>query len=45
MGVRRVIVAVNKMDYTHQNKYSEQRFIQIKEELTPYLLKVGYKFD
>merc|ERR1712188_289534 len=41
MGVRQMIVAVNKMDDKSVN-YSEKRFKEIKDELTTYLKKVGY---
>ena len=39
MGVRQMIVAINKMDTT---KYSEKRYNEIKSELSIYLKKVGY---
>jgi elongation factor 1-alpha len=41
MGVREMIVAINKMDDPSTN-YSEARFKEIKSELTTYLKKVGY---
>ena len=41
MGVKQMIVAVNKMDDTSVN-YSQARFDEIKGELTLYLKKVGY---
>merc|ERR1712036_101520 len=41
MGVRQMIVAVNKMDHPSV-KYSEKRFNEIKDELVNYLKKVGY---
>ena len=41
MGVKQMIVAVNKMDDTSVN-YSQARFDEIKGELTIYLKKVGY---
>merc|ERR1711937_478752 len=39
MGVRQMIVAINKMDTTN---YSEKRYNEIKSELSIYLKKVGY---
>merc|ERR1711907_759823 len=39
MGVRQMIVAINKMDTT---KYSEKRYNEIKAELPIFLKKVGY---
>jgi elongation factor 1-alpha len=39
MGVRQMIVAINKMD---TSKYSEKRYNEIKSELSIYLKKVGY---
>jgi len=44
MGVKQMIVAVNKMDDSSV-KYSQKRFDEIKSELTIYLKKVGYNPD
>ena len=41
MGVKEMIVAINKMDDPSVN-YGEARFNEIKSELTTYLKKVGY---
>merc|ERR1712025_681780 len=41
MGVKEMIVAINKMDDPSVN-YSEARYQEIKGELTIYLKKVGY---
>jgi len=41
MGVKQMIVAINKMDDKSVN-YSEKRYTEIKDELTTYLKKVGY---
>merc|ERR1712188_118273 len=41
MGVKQMIVAINKMDDKSVN-YSEKRCKEIKDELTTYLKKVGY---
>merc|ERR1712147_400262 len=41
MGVKEMIVAINKMD-DGSVKYSEERYKEIKGELTTYLKKVGY---
>ena len=41
MGVKQMVVAVNKMDDTSVN-YSQARYDEIKSELTAYLKKVGY---
>merc|ERR1712151_680946 len=41
MGVKQMIVAINKMDDRSVN-YSEKRYKEIKDELTTYLKKVGY---
>jgi elongation factor 1-alpha len=41
LGVRKMIVAVNKMDATEPG-FSEQRFCEIKTEISTYLRKVGY---
>ena len=37
-----MIVAVNKMDDSSVN-YSQERFKEIKEEITTYLKSLGYK--
>jgi len=41
LGVKQLIVAVNKMDST-EPKYSEERFKEIHKEVTAYVKKVGY---
>jgi len=41
LGVKQLIVAVNKMDST-EPKYSEDRFKEINKEVTGYVKKVGY---
>lgn len=41
MGVKEVVVAINKMDDKSVN-YSEKRYNEIKDELINYLKKVGY---
>jgi len=40
LGVKQMVVALNKMDAC---QYSEQRYNDIKEEVSNYLKKVGYK--
>ena len=44
MGVKQMIVAINKMDDSSV-KYNQKRYDEIKSELTTYLKKVGYKTD
>lgn len=44
LGVKQMIVAVNKMD-DKSVQYGEERFNEIKKEVTSYLKKVGYKED
>merc|ERR1711990_160820 len=41
MGVKQMVVCMNKMDDTSVN-YAEARYTEIKNELTIYLKKVGY---
>ena len=41
MGVKQLIVAVNKIDNT-EPPYSEGRFKEIKKDLSGYVKKVGY---
>jgi elongation factor 1-alpha len=41
LGVKQLIVAVNKMDST-EPKYSEERFKEIQKEVSAYVKKVGY---
>ena len=41
MGVKQMVVAVNKMDDSSV-KYAQSRYDEIKAELTTYLKKVGY---
>lgn len=42
LGVKEVIIAVNKMDTTSP-PYSEARYTEIKGEVSSYLKKIGYK--
>jgi len=44
MGVKQMIVAINKMDDPSVN-YSEERYKEIRAELTGYLKKIGYNVD
>jgi elongation factor 1-alpha len=44
LGVGQLIVAINKMDAT-KPEYSEERYNQVKEEVTALLKTVGYKMD
>jgi len=44
MGVKQMIVAVNKMDEPSV-KYSEARFEEIKKEVSIFVKKVGYNID
>jgi len=44
LGVKQLIVAVNKMDST-EPKYSEARFGEITKEVRAYVKKVGYNPD
>jgi len=41
LGVKQMIVAVNKMDSTEPN-YSEKRYEEIKSEVSNFVKKVGY---
>nr|XP_045605276.1 elongation factor 1-alpha-like [Procambarus clarkii] len=41
LGVKQLVVAINKMDST-EPKYSEARFEEIKKEVGNYVKKVGY---
>jgi elongation factor 1-alpha len=42
LGVKQMIVAVNKMDTT-EPPYSEKRFDEIKTEVSNYIKKIGYQ--
>lgn len=44
LGVKQLIIGVNKMDST-EPKYSEDRFNEIKKEVTSYIKKIGYNPD
>jgi len=44
LGVKQLVVAVNKMDST-EPKYSEARFTEITKEVRAYVKKVGYNPD
>mmetsp|Transcript_33437 Transcript_33437/g.44077 ORF Transcript_33437/g.44077 Transcript_33437/m.44077 type:complete len:446 (+) Transcript_33437:28-1365(+) len=42
LGVKQLIIGVNKMDIA---EYKEARYKEIKEEVTAFLKKVGFKMD
>ncbi|CAF1033548.1 unnamed protein product [Adineta steineri] len=42
LGVRQMIVIVNKMDTT-EPQFSEERFNEIKSEVSTYIKKIGYQ--
>lgn len=42
LGVKQMIVGINKMDATTPDKYSESRFSEIQAEVSRYLKTVGY---
>jgi elongation factor 1-alpha len=42
LGVKQMVVACNKMD-DKTVKYAEARYIEIKDEVSSYLKKIGYK--
>merc|ERR1712087_686101 len=42
LGVKQLIVAVNKMDSTTGTPYSEARFLEIHKEVQGYVKKIGY---
>jgi elongation factor 1-alpha len=44
MGVKQMIVAINKMDDKSVN-YGESRYLEIKKEVSDYLKKIGYNPD
>ncbi len=44
LGVGQLVVAINKMDAT-KPEWSEQRYNDVKEEVTSLLKTVGYKMD
>lgn len=44
LGIRQMIVCLNKMDDKSLN-YAESRYNEIKDELTKFLAKCGYKAD
>jgi elongation factor 1-alpha len=44
LGVKQIIIAVNKMDSDSVN-YSEARFNEIKEAVSGFLKRIGYKPD
>ncbi len=44
MGVKQMVVCMNKMDEKTVN-YSQDRYNEIKKELSDYLKKIGYNPD
>jgi len=44
LGVKQIIVCVNKMD-DKSVEYKEARYLEIKEEVTKFLIKCGYQVE
>merc|ERR1712201_23956 len=42
LGVKQMIVGVNKMDSTAPTPYNEARFLEIRKEVQGYIKKIGY---
>merc|ERR1712212_495423 len=42
LGVKQLIVGVNKMDTTAPTNYCETRFLEIRKEVQGYIKKIGY---
>merc|ERR1712142_944616 len=42
LGVKQLIVGVNKMDTTSPSPYHEGRFLEIRKEVQGYIKKIGY---
>merc|ERR1719211_382133 len=42
LGVKQLIVGVNKMDTTSPTPYNEARFLEIRKEVQGYIKKIGY---
>lgn len=42
LGIKQIIVGINKMDDPNLAKYSEARYLEIKNEMSNILKKVGY---
>ena len=45
MGIRQLIIAINKMDQTKDIKYNEKNFLIIKKNMINLCKKVGYNID
>jgi sulfate adenylyltransferase subunit 1 len=42
LGIKKLIVAINKMDLV---EFSEQRFMQIKDELSDFINRIGFRSE
>lgn len=45
MGIRQIIIAINKMDQTKDLKYSEKIFLDMKKNMMNLCINVGYNID
>ena len=45
MGIRQLIIAINKMDQTKDIKYDEKNFLKIKKNMINLCKNVGYNID
>lgn len=45
LGVKQIIVGINKMDDTNPTKWSQERYNEIKKEASDFLKKTGYNLE
>jgi len=45
MGIRQIIIAINKMDQTKDETYSEKNYIKIKKNMINLCKNIGYNFN
>ena len=45
MGIRQIIIAINKMDQTKDEIYSEKNYIKIKKNMINLCKNIGYNFN
>ena len=45
MGIRQLIIAINKMDQTKEETYSENQYIKIKNNMKNLCKKIGFIFE
>ena len=45
MGIRQLIIAINKMDITKEERYSEKVYLRIKKNMLNLCINIGFNIN